>query len=170
MVFIFKYQKPSAHCGCVMTASLQHISGVFREKSDFPAGRVTWHWDWSNWGVTSSWWWATPPKFSKASTVNFLAWVDKSFATQTWALGLVSLPPLHHSQSCVLFPGKREIFLGSQAKAFQHTLLPQPPQGYHQGGFLYNSSHWIRTSRNPVRANSFNWYVYSMAMMAVRQK
>lgn len=111
-----------------------------------------------------------PQNPQKQAHLNFLTWVGKSFATQTWGLGPRALLPLHHSQSCVLFPGKTEIFPGSQVGAVQHTQLPQPPQGYHQGGFLYNRSHWISNSRNPVRANSFNWYVCGTVMMAVRQK
>lgn len=45
MSFMFMSQKPSAHCSYGMTASLQHVPRVSTEKSCFPAGRVTWHWD-----------------------------------------------------------------------------------------------------------------------------
>ena len=167
--------------------NIQHTAGVSRKKSwsvspslgGGHGSRLQYgQRDWSNWGRRRQAWGdgqcpQTPQESAgsqEQAQLNFFTWVNKCFATQMWGLGPVAPLPLHHTQPRALCPGQGEIFLHSQAGASHHTQLPQSPQGYHQSGFLYNRRHWISSSRNPVRANSFNWYVYGTIMMAVRQK
>lgn len=175
IVFTVKSRKPSEHHGYCMTASLQQEKELGRgHGSRLQYGQR----NWSNWVGGRKAQGAgqcprtpqEPAGSQEQAQMNFFTCVNKQFSTQTWSLVPIAPLPLHHTQWHVLCPGQGQIFPGTWAGTSHHTQLPQPPQGYRQGGFLYHRSHWNSNSRNRVRANSFNWYVYGTVMMTVKQK